>query len=139
MHKRILVSIFLVILLATSAGLQSAWAQTNDTAVAARARAKVESMGLGRSAKIEVKLQDKTKLKGYLSAKEQDSFTVTDTKTGDASTVRYAEVAEVKKPGGGFSTKSWIILGAVAAGAITTWFIVKPVLCDGGAQDRGPC
>jgi hypothetical protein len=126
-------------LLATSAGLQSTSAQTANTAVAARARAKVESMGLGRNAKVEVKLQDQTKLKGYLSTKEQDSFTVTDSKTGATSTVRYAEVVEVKKAGGGFSTKSWIILGATAAGAITTWFIVKPMLCDGGAQDRGPC
>jgi hypothetical protein len=124
-------------LLATSAGLQTTWAQTNDTV--AKARAKVESMSLGNKTKIEVKLQDKTKLKGYLSAKEPDSFTVTDSKTGASSTVRYAEVAEVKKAGGGFSTKSWLILGAAAAGAIATWVIVKPVLCDGGAQDRGPC
>jgi hypothetical protein len=126
-------------LFATSAGLQPVWAQTNDTAAAAKARAKVESMGLGSNAKVEVKLQDQTKLKGYLSAKEHDSFTVTDSKTGATSTVRYAEVVEVKKAGGGFSTKGWIILGAAAAGAITTWFIVKPVLCDGGAQSRGPC
>jgi hypothetical protein len=137
--KRILVSILSVILLATSAGLQSVGAQTNDTAAAAKARAKVESMGLGSNAKVEVKLQDETKLKGYLSAKEHDSFTITDAKTGATSTVRYAEVVEVKKAGGGFSTKGWIILGAAAAGAITTWFIVKPVLCDGGAQSRGPC
>lgn len=126
-------------LLATSAGLQSAWAQTADTAAASRARAKVESLGLGHNARVEVKLQDNTKLKGYLSAKEHDSFTVTDSKTGATSTVRYAEVVEVKKAGGGISTKSWIILGAAAAGAVTTWFIVKPVLCDGGAQSRGPC
>jgi hypothetical protein len=86
-----------------------------------------------------VKLQDKTKLKGYLTTKEQDSFTITDSKTGATNTVRYADVSQVKKPGGGFSTKSWLILGAVVAGTITTWFIVKPVLCDGGAQSRGPC
>ncbi len=138
MIKRILVSILSVILLATSAGMQLAAAQTSDTAAAAKARAKVESMGVGSNAKVEVKLQDKTKLKGYLSAKEQDSFTVTDSKTGATSTVRYAEVVEVKKAGGGFSTRSWIILGAAAAGAIATWIIVKPVLCDGGAQSR-PC
>lgn len=29
--------------------------------------------------------------------------------------------------------------GAVVAGAAITWVIVKPVLCDGGAQTRGPC
>ena len=101
--------------IATSAGLQLASAQTADTAAAAKARAKVESMGLGSSAKVEVKLQDQTKLKGYLSAKERDSFTITDSKTGATSTVRYAEVVEVKNAGGGFSTKGWIIVGAAAA------------------------
>ena len=139
MNKRILVSILLVTLLSTSAGLQSAAAQTGDSASAARARAKVESIGLGRNSKVEVKLQDGTKLKGYLSAKEQDSFTVTDSKTGATSPVRYAEVVELKKAGGGFSSKTWIIVGAAAAGTVATWFIIKPVLCDGGAQSRGPC
>jgi hypothetical protein len=32
-----------------------------------------------------------------------------------------------------------LIVGGIAAGAITTWLIVKPAVCDGGAQTRGVC
>ena len=139
MYKRIFVTILSGMLLASTLGLQSVWAQTSDAEFAAKARAKVTSLGVGRNARVEVKLRDKTTLKGYISAADQDSFTVTDSKTGATSTVLYAEVSEVKKSGGGLSSKSWIIIGAAAAGTAATWFILKPVLCDGGAQSRGPC
>ena len=32
-----------------------------------------------------------------------------------------------------------LIGGAVAGGLIVGWLIVKPALCDGGAQTRGLC
>jgi len=124
--------------LVATLGLQSVWAQTVDE-LAAKARARVASLGVGRNARAEVKLRDNTKLKGYISAAETDSFTIADSKSGATSTVRYAEVLEVKKAGGGLSSKSWIILGAATVGTVATWFIIKPVLCDGGAQSRGPC
>lgn len=127
-------------ILATSFTFQSAQAQAGrDNDAAARARVKVEKLGAGSNAGVEVKLLDGTKLKGYVSAREQDSFTVRDRKTGASSLVRYAEVSEVKKSGGGLSTKSWIIIGSAIAGAVVTWIIVKPALCDGGAQTKFPC
>src|SRR6266478_7714457 len=52
---------------------------------------------------------------------------------------RYADVAEVKKPGSGLSTKSWIVIAAAAVGTVVTWIIVKPAFCDGSAQTRGIC
>jgi len=48
-------------------------------------RVKVEKLGAGSNGGVEVKLLDGTKLKGYVSAREQDSFTVTDRKTGASS------------------------------------------------------
>jgi hypothetical protein len=128
------------VILTTSFAFQSVQAQGGrDTDNAARTRLKVEKLGVGSNAPVEVKLLDGAKLKGYVSAKEPDSFTVTDRKTGANTVVGYAEVSEVKKSGGGLSTKSWITIGSVIAGAVVTWIVVKPVLCDGGAQTRGPC
>jgi len=127
------------LMLAMLFGFQPAQAQSGRDADAARARVKVDQVGVGSNARVEVKLLDGTKLKGYISDREQDSFTVTDRKTGASSVVRYAEVSEVKKSGGGLSTKNWIIIGSAIAGAAVTWVIIKPVLCDGGAQTRGPC
>ena len=102
---------------------------------AEQARAKVRQIGVGSKARVEVKLRDKTKLKGYVSAADsEDSFTVTDPKTGTSRTVAYNEVEKVNKPGGGLSTRGWVILGAAATAAVivgTT--VLYPVLCDGGA------
>ena len=129
------------ILLVTAFGFQHVLAQTaNDTQTTEKIRANVQKIGVGPNARVEVKLRDNTQLKGYISAAEQDSFTVTDSKTGSTRTVSYADDASgVKKLGGGLSAKSWIILGAAVVGAVVTWIIVKPALCDGGAQTRGPC
>ena len=64
---------------------------------------------------------------------------VVERETGMSRSVAYADAAEVKRSGGGLSTKSWAIIGAAAGGAIVTWIIVKPAICDGGAQTRGIC
>jgi hypothetical protein len=106
----------------------------------AKTRAAVQKLGVGRDARVEVKLRDKTKLKGYISAAEQDSFTLIDSKTGSTQTVSYVEVDQVKRHRGGISTRSWIIIGAVATAAIIIGAtVIKPVVCDGGAQSRGLC
>jgi hypothetical protein len=127
------------ILLVTAFGFQKVLAQTANDTQAEKVRSKVQKIGIGPNARVEVKLRDNTKLKGYINSAEQDSFTVTDNRTGSDRTVSYADASSVKKPGGGLSAKSWIILGAAVVGAAVTWVIVKPVLCDGGAQTRGPC
>ncbi|HEY8186587.1 MAG TPA: hypothetical protein VIF64_10975 [Pyrinomonadaceae bacterium] len=127
------------ILLVTAFGLQQVLAQTNDTEATEKVRTKVQKIGIGPNARVEVKLRDKTPLKGYISAADQDSFTVLDNKTGSTRTVSYADTSSVKKASSGWSSKNWIILGAAVVGAAVTWAIVKPALCDGGAQTRGPC
>ncbi len=59
---------------------------------------------------------------------------------GSSQTVTYSEAMQVKKASSGPSSRTWIIAGAAAAAAVIVGVIVlKPVLCDGGAQSRGPC
>jgi hypothetical protein len=130
------------ILISAIFGSQVVSAKAGTTAAqrAAEARAKVLQMGVGMKSRVEVKLRDDSKLKGFVSAATDDSFTVTDSKTGASQTVSYTDVAQVKKSGGGLSTRSKLLIGAAAAaGVIVTWIIVKPALCDGGAQTRGIC
>jgi hypothetical protein len=99
-------------------------------------KAKVQELG---NTRVEVKLQDQTKLKGQVSSIDNDGFSITDAKSGVSQRVAYADVTEVKKAGGGLSTKTWLIIGGAAAGSIITWMVVKPAFCDGGAQTRFPC
>ncbi len=106
---------------------------------AEKTRSKVQSLSTNRDKQIEVKLHDKTKIKGYIVSVDSDSFTIADSSTAASQKVLYSDVNEVKKVSNGFSAKTWLILGGVAAGTIATWLIVKPAVCDGGAQSRGIC
>ena len=102
-------------------------------------RAKVQILSASKDSQVEVKFRDKTKVKGHITSVEPVAFTLKDPKTGTTQSISYSEVDSVSKASGGVSTKTWLILGGVAAGAVTTWLIVKPAVCDGGAQTRGIC
>ena len=104
------------------------------TSAGERARSEVRKLGVGPKARVEVRLLDGNVLKGSVSAAGEDTFTVTDSKTGATRTVAYADVARVKRPGGGLSTRTWVIIGAAAAAAVIVGVtVIRPVLCDGGA------
>lgn len=140
MLKRTVAIIISGILISTALGFQLVHAQTAKAAqFTEKARADVLRRGTGTDARVEVKLRDNSKVKGYISEAGQDSFTVTDSKTGTSKTLNYADVSQVKKQGGGLSTRTWIILGAVAAAVVVVGIAVKPAVCDGGAQTRFPC
>ena len=138
--KRLTVLMLMMGLLSAGVVLETAQAQTRrDAEIAAKARAKVAKIGIGQNAKVEVKLRDQSRIKGYIQELQQDSFTVVERDTGVTRNVAYADALEVKRSSGGLSTKGWAIIGAAAAGAIVTWIIVKPAVCDGGAQTGGIC
>ena len=103
-----------------------------------RVRARVQILSASRDSQVEVRFRDKTKVKGYITSVEPVSFNLKDSKTGASQSIAYSEVDSVSKAGG-VSTKTWLIIGGIAAGAVTTWLIVKPAVCDGGAQTRGIC
>lgn len=138
MFRRFFAVMLAGVMLLSAFGIQRAGAQTNDQATE-KIKTKVQKMGTGTNAKVEVKLRDNSQMKGYITESNQDSFTMFDKYSGSNKTISYVDATSVKKGGGGISMKSIIILGAVAAGVAITWVAVKPMLCDGGAQDRGPC
>lgn len=141
MLRRILVIMMIGALTFTWFGYRPVSAMSVDETLSSeRARASIAKIGTGKDARVEVKLRDNTKLKGYVSEAAVDTFTVIDSRTGAASVVAYADVAQVSKQGNGLSTLTKVIIGAaIATGVIVGWQIVKPALCDGGAQHRGPC
>jgi hypothetical protein len=128
-------------MLSAAFGLRAVWAETGvDARQAQQARMSVLKLGTGERARVEVKLRDETKVKGYVSAAGADSFTITNARTGESIVVAYNDVAQVKRPSGGLSTMTKVLVGgAVAAGLVIGWQVVKPALCDGGAQSRGLC
>ena len=138
MIKTHLAITFSVIVTVLSFGLP-ATAMAQSTTEIEKIRAKVQTLAASKASQVQVKFRDQTKLKGYIDSVEPVSFTLRDSRDGTVQSIAYSEVESVSKAGGGISTKTWLIVGGVAAGAVTTWLIVKPAVCDGGAQTRGIC
>jgi hypothetical protein len=88
-------------------------------------KAGIARLGVGRDARITVKLRDKIKLSGYISRAEADFFVVADANTGAATEVPYTDVTQVK--GHNLSTGAKIAIGvAIGAGVtvlILLWYI----------------
>ena len=138
MIKKHLAIVLPVILAATSF-----WLPATATAQSApemeKIRARVQTLAASRDSQVQVKFRDQTKLKGYIDSVEPVRFTLRDPKNGTSQSIAYSEVESIGKAGGGGSTRTWLIVGGVAAGAVGTWFLVKGAICDGGAQTRGIC
>ena len=137
MIKRQLALTLSAILTAISFGLP-ATVKAQSIAETEKIRAKVQTLAISKDSQVQVKFRDDTKLKGYIGAVEPVSFTLRDPKDGSSQSIAYSEVDSISKASG-VSKKTWLILGGVAAGAVTTLLIIKPAICDGGAQSRGPC
>lgn len=123
----------------TTLSLTPAVATAQSTTETDKIRARVQTLSASKDSQVEVKFRDRTKLKGYIDRVEPVSFTLRNPKDGTSQSITYSEVDSVSKAGSSISTKTWLILGGVAAGAVTTWLVVKPAVCDGGAQTRGIC
>lgn len=56
----------------------------------------ISKVGTGPNARVEVKLYDKTKLKGFIQEANVDHFMLLDSKTGSTIQVPYSNVQQVK-------------------------------------------
>ena len=118
LKKSLSVALLGLMLLFTN--LQSIQAQTNNGGNAAnveKIKANVTKRGTGEKARVNVKMLNGTKMKGFISQAGEDSFTLTDSKTKQTSTLAYSDVAQVKKQG--LSTGAKILIGVGVGVAVT--------------------
>jgi len=97
MFKKLL-SMILACLVAGVAYAQPIAAKTNPEKEARfmeKVRAGIAKLGTGPEARIELKLRDKQKLKGYVSQTSAESFTIIGA-NGQATQVAYPQVKQVK-------------------------------------------
>ena len=124
-----LISVSLVMLLLNLACLTPVYAASKEekqARFALKVKESVLKFGTGQSARVKVKLRDKTKLQGYISAADDEQFTVTDA-TGMATTVTYPQVKSVQ--GNNLSTGAKIAIGVGIAAAvifIILWYTTGP-------------
>jgi len=104
------------------ASLSQAFAQTKRSP-ADRARSQVARLGVGSKATATIKLNDGTRVKGYVYSAGDDDFVIRDRKTGAPTTIRYADVKSVDDNRGHSTARNvLIIVGAGAAIAIAAVF-----------------
>jgi hypothetical protein len=125
MVKKTLAACIAGILIFMAPGIESIYAGTKEgkEVQSEKIRAGIYKLGIGKDARVEVKLRDKTQLQGYLSEVSEDSFTVTDLKTEASTVVAYPNVRQVK--GHNLTTRTKILIGvAIAVGVgIVLYFI----------------
>ena len=124
-----LFSLALVVLLINLAGVRLAYADSKEekqARFAEKVKTSVLKLGTGEAARVKVKLRDKTKLEGYISAADGESFTVTNSKTGAATQVAYPQVKSVM--GNNLSTKAKIAIGVGIAAAVILLILWKVVV-----------
>lgn len=129
------VSFMLVILLLSAGSANFAYGSNskaeNVAALTAKIKEGIHKLGIGEEAQVEVKLRDKTKLKGYISEAGEDSFVVVNPKTGESTRVAYSAAKQIK--GNNLNLGVKIAIGfAIFLVAI----IVLVTLGERGATDR---
>jgi hypothetical protein len=70
--------------------------EEKEAKLAAVVKSRIIKLGTGSAARIEVKLRDKTKIKGYVQEIAEDHFVVVDDRTGVTTTIAYPQVKQVK-------------------------------------------
>ena len=116
-----LAPLFLVMALATnSIALPAQQAteapiQTLDSKNAAKVKAEVQKRGIGKQSRLKVTLRDQTEVKGYVSQIGDASFQITNPQTQDVTTIAYADVKKVRRPGLSRSVGTAIVVGVAAA------------------------
>lgn len=66
--------------------------QDEDARHAAKLKARIAKLDIERDTRVEVKLHDGTKVKGYLSAVGENGFSITNLKTNVATSINYDQV-----------------------------------------------
>lgn len=125
MLKRIL-PLILVVLLLHVANARLVVASTQAGQGEQRRVAKVKAdvaKRVGKKSRVTVKLQDGSKLKGNITQAGEDSFTLTDSKTGQTRTLAYSDVTQVK--GQGLSLTAKILIGVgIGVGVLVILFLI---------------
>jgi hypothetical protein len=92
---------------------------------AGKVKTGIEKLGVGRDTRVEVKLRNKTRLKGCISEASENGFVVSDLETGASNSIAYADVSQVK--GNNLSTGAKIGIG-IAIGAGVTILILLLIM-----------
>lgn len=76
-------------------------------------KAKIEKIGVGKDSRIKVTLKDGTKLNGFISARDENSFDITIKKNSEVRNVKYTEIKKAEGKNIPLGVKIALGVGAV--------------------------
>jgi len=80
-----------------------------------KAKSQVAKLGVGSKARATIKLNDGTRVKGYVYSASEDDFVIRDRKTDVPTTVRYADVKSVDDNRGHSVARNVLIVVGIGA------------------------
>ena len=124
MLKRILCLVLVGSITCVSCGTVARASEVSpkEVALTEKIKAAIAKLGTGQSAKVEVTLQDKTKLRGYIKEANEEHFVLVSDKTGGTTEVAYPQVKKVK--GNNLSTGAKVAIG-VGVGIVILLLVFK--------------
>ena len=97
MLKKVLSVILAGLLMNVFAGAAYACSQDEvQLRLIAKIRENVRKLGVGKEARVEVKVTDGRKLKGYIQETSEESFIVVEDRSGISTPVYYTQVSQLK-------------------------------------------
>ena len=127
MKRHLAIVLMGLLIFLTSGGYALAQSNGQDEAkFIEKIKTKITRLGVGEKARAQIKLRNGQKLKGYVSSAGDNEFSFTERNSGKTSTVIYADVREVKRPGG-LSKGTKIAIVAGIGGAIILTLIGKHI------------
>ena len=123
----------LAALIAFIAGVGTALAaqQTGkDSERAVQVKIKVIKLGVGEKARATVRMNDGTKIKGYISQAGENDFVIRDLKTDAPSNLFYKDVAKVESNRRSSLGKTFAIAGGITAGAVVAVLLIALATLD---------
>lgn len=118
-------SLALVGLMLYGINFQTILAQPGTDNALEKIKTDVSRRGTGEKSKVVVRMKNGTRLKGYISQSDDDSFDLTDSKTKQITTVPYGDVMAIKKSG--LSTGAKVAIGVGIAAAVVVVVLVVAV------------
>jgi hypothetical protein len=127
MKKHLAIVLIGFVVFLASGGQTLAQSSGRDEAKASeKIKTKITKLGVGEKARAQIKLRSGQKMKGYVSSAGANEFSFTERDSGKTTTVAYADVLEVKRPGG-LSKGTKIAIAAGIGGAIVVILIGKHI------------
>ena len=133
MLKKLTTIVITLLLIFTLTGQRQALASSKaerQARAAEKVKAGILKLGVGEQARVTVKMDNKTKVVGYISEIQNDHFVVTDLKSATSTTIAYTGVTQVK--GNNLSTGAKVAIWvAVAVAVAIILYSVRGAFCDG--------